>query len=123
MELPNHYLPIMPYLIIERADEFVEFIKTVFGAEERLTVPREDGTVMHAEYSFGKATIMFAAANETYKSFPCGMFVLREDIDEVYRRALSNGANSLQELGDREQGRSAGFQDVCGNQWWIMKLE
>lgn len=121
MEIPNYYLPIMPYLIVDRANEFIEFIKAVFGAEERLRVLREDGTLMHAEFILGKATIMFAAANNTYKPFPCGMFVLREDIDVVYQRALTNGAVSLQELGDRENGRTAGFQDRFSNQWWIMK--
>lgn len=121
MEMPDYYLPIMPYLIIEKSDEFIEFIKTVFDAEERTIARREDGTIMHAEFSFGKATIMCAAANETYKSRPCGMFVLREDVADVYKRALENGAVSLQELGERDYGQSAGFQDMSGNQWWITK--
>ncbi|MEP6923400.1 MAG: VOC family protein [Pyrinomonadaceae bacterium] len=123
METPDYYLPIMPYLIVEKANEFIEFIKEVFGAEEKLIAPREDGTIMHAEFSLGKATIMFAAANETYKSFPCGMFVLREDVDTVYHKALARGAVSLQELGEHGYGRSGGFQDKSGNQWWVTKLD
>lgn len=121
MKIPEYYLPLMPYLGIEKTDEFIKFLKAVFGAEERLVTLREDGTIMHAEYSFGKATIMFAATNEQCKARSCAMFVLREDVDEVYRKALENGAVSLQNIEERDYGRSAGFQDFCGNEWWVTK--
>jgi len=44
---------ITPYIIIERAPEFIEFLKAAFGAEERVRVPRPDGTIMHAELGIG----------------------------------------------------------------------
>lgn len=119
METPAYYLPIMPYLMVQDAPAFLQFTKTVFSAEERLIVPREDGSVMHGELSIGKATIMFADASETYLPFPCSMFIFVQNVDEVYEKGLANGAVSLQEIDNREYGRSCGFKDTWGNVWWI----
>ncbi|MFL9484400.1 VOC family protein [Chitinophagaceae bacterium LWZ2-11] len=123
MQTPDYYLPIMPYLVIKNAKEFIVFLKKVFNAQERMIVPREDGSIMHGEISIGKAVVLFTDATDEYKPFPGGMFLQVENIDEVYKSALANGATSTQELDNRDYGRSAGFQDAFGNQWWLSKPE
>ena len=119
MAKPDYYTQIMPYIIIDEADGFVPFIKAVFDAKERLIVPHTDGTIMHAEFSIGEGTIMFTQSTEKYAAFPCGMFILVDDVDETYARGLANGAESMQEPGDMEYGRAAGFKDKWGNVWWL----
>lgn len=121
MTTPNYYLPIMPYIIVKDAQGFIKFLKNVFGAEEKLTVSREDGSIQHGEMAFGKAVIMFAQADKTYQPFPCSMFLLIENIDSVYHAALENGAKSLQEPTDQDHGRSAGVMDAFGNIWWLTR--
>ena len=111
----------MPYIIIKDAQGFIKFLKNVFGAEEKLIVPREDGSILHGEMAFGKAVIMFAQADKTYQPFPCSMFLLIEDVDKVYHLALQNGAKSLQEPTERDHGRSAGVMDTFGNIWWLTR--
>ncbi len=119
MELPIHYLPIMPYMIVPKAYDFINFIKTVFNAEEKLIVPREEGIIMHAEFTIGKACIMFCDATDVYLPFPCSMFLFIENIEEIYKRGLVNGATSLQNIAERDYGKSAGFKDAFGNVWWL----
>ena len=109
----------MPYLVVSDADGFIEFIKTVFGAEEKLLVNTDDGSVMHAEYSINGGTIMFGQAGGEWKPSPCGMFVVVDDVDVIYRKGLENGATTIQEPGERGYGRAAGFLDKWGNQWWL----
>lgn len=121
MKTPDYYLPIMPYLIIDKVADFIEFTKAVFNAEEKMIVLKDDGTVLHGELSIGKAVIMFTDSTDHYKAFPAGMFIQIENIDTVFDLAISNGAVCLQAPGDREYGRSAGFQDRFGNQWWLTK--
>ena len=58
MIVPDHYSPIMPYLVVKNAVGFIEFIKTVFNAEEKLRVNTPDGSLMHGEYSINGGTIM-----------------------------------------------------------------
>lgn len=119
MARPDHYTQIMPYIIVEGAEGFIEFIKTVFDAKERLIVPHTDGTIMHAEFSIGEGTIMFTQCTDKYPSFPCGMFILQDDVDGTYAKGLANGAESMQEPSDQEYGRAAGFKDRWDNVWWL----
>ncbi len=121
MQTPDYYLPVMPYLIMENVKEFIEFAKAVFSAKEKMMVFREDGSVVHGELLIGRAVIMFTDAAGHYKSFPAGMFILIDKLDEVFNLAMEHGAICLQGIDDREYGRSAGFQDRFGNQWWITK--
>ncbi|MBX3289069.1 MAG: VOC family protein [Acidobacteria bacterium] len=119
MSTPEHYSPVMPYYIVPDTAGFIAFITNVFNAKEMLTVPSEDGSLMHGEYSINGGTIMFGQASEEWKSCTCGVFVLTEDVDATYKLGLENGAAGNQEPGDRGYGRSAGFIDKWGNQWWI----
>ena len=41
--IPDGYASVTPYLIISGAKAAIEFYKTVFGATERLCLPRPDG--------------------------------------------------------------------------------
>ncbi len=123
MNMPDYYLPIMPYLIINKAADFIEFVKKVFDADIKLIVPREEGVIIHGELTIGKAAIMFADATENYAPRPAGMFLLISNVDEVYQKALSAGCASLQEPTKMDYGYSAGFQDDFGNSWWITENE
>ena len=119
MKMPEHYSPVMPYIIVGNAEAFIGFITTVFGAEEKLRVNTDDGSPMHCEYSINGGTIMFGQAGGEWKSSPCGMFVVLEDVDAIYAKALENGATSIQEPADRGYGQAAGVLDKWGNQWWL----
>ncbi len=113
------YQQVMPYLIVENAAAFIEFTKTVFGAEENYKAMRDEKLIMHAEISIGSSVVMIADATELYKPQPAGLFVYVEDCDTVYNNALANGAASVSEPADQSYGRSAGFTDAFGNTWWI----
>lgn len=114
----------MPYIVLPNdAAGFIKFITNVFGAEEKLRVNHDSGEVMHAEYSINGGTIMFGQAGGEWKPFPCGMFLIVEDVDAVYAKGLELGAVGNQEPGNHGYGRSAGFIDAWGNQWWINNPE
>jgi uncharacterized glyoxalase superfamily protein PhnB len=119
MKLPQGYLPVMPYLIVPGAYKFIDFMKAVFNAEVRFLAPREEGVIMHAELQIQDAVIMFADATEQYQAMPAGVFLYLDGVDEIFARALANGATQLQELADREYGHGGGFADAFGNHWWV----
>jgi PhnB protein len=119
MTIPAHYSAVMPYLVVSDAEAFIKFIENVFGAEEKLRVNMDDGSVMHCEYSINGGTIMFGQAGGEWKPFPCGMFVVVDDVRALYERGLANGATGNQEPADRGYGLAAGMIDAWGNQWWL----
>ncbi len=117
--IPEGYQQVMPYLLVKDAAAFISFVKKVFGAEEVSKHMRDKSLIMHGEISIGKSVIMFADATETYGAKPTGMFVYVDDCDAVYAKAIALGAKSAAEPADQSYGRSAGFNDVFGNTWWI----
>ncbi|WP_423148995.1 VOC family protein [Rubrolithibacter danxiaensis] len=123
MKIPEKYLPLMPYLILNNAAAFSDFAVTVFNAKVQLLVPGEHSKVMHGELRIGEAVVMFADATEKWKEKPSGMYLYVPDVDSTYNLALIAGAESLMPPGKHEYGYTAGFEDPFGNQWWIVEPE
>src|SRR5215470_11430940 len=114
---------ITPYLIVERAADFMAFAAKVFGAEERMRVPRP-GTdlIMHAEMQLGDSIIEFADASAHFPARPTSLHLFTPDPDAVYNRAIAAGAKSIREPSDLDYGeRSGSVIDAFGNRWYIAK--
>ncbi|UUC45337.1 VOC family protein [Flavobacterium cerinum] len=121
MKIPTQYLPVMPYIITDQADAFLDFTKKVFGAKEQLIVPGEgERSIMHGEIRIFDAVIMFAQKPENFDCRPCGMFIYVEQVDPIYQKALQHNAVSLMHPIQQDYGYTAGFEDPFGNQWWIV---
>jgi len=124
MKIPNEYLPVMPYIITDDANGFLEFAKDVFGATPQMIVPGENGrSITHGEIRIFDAVIMFADKPENFGTCACGMFIYVEGVDSIYDKAVAAGAKSLMNPVRREYGYTAGFEDRFGNQWWIVEGE
>lgn len=118
MKIPPQYNRLMPYLIIPNAGKFMAFMKHVFGATEQMTVPREEGVIMHAEIRIGESVIMLADATEQFAARPAGMFIYVEKVDDIYSKAINAGATSTMKPAKMDYGYTCGFKDPFGNDWW-----
>jgi uncharacterized glyoxalase superfamily protein PhnB len=118
MNIPSRYNRLMPYLIIPRANQFIQFMKDVFSATEQIIVPRSEGVIMHGEIRIGDAVIMFADSTEQFTPRPAGIFIFVENVQETYNRALSSGAATLMEPQQQPYGFTCGFKDPFENEWW-----
>lgn len=126
MKIPSNYLPVMPYLIMDKSAQFLEYAKKVFGAKEQMIVPDESDpsrSIMHGEIRIHDAVIMFAQSTDTWKQKSAGMFIYVENADNVYNAGIEQGGTSLQKPEKKEYGYSGGFEDPFGNQWWIVQAE
>jgi len=121
MNIPEGHQAVMPYLMLDDAAGFIEFIKDVFGAEITQQSIR-DGVVGHCEASIGGSTIMFSNTREQWKAATANMFVYVSDADEAYEKAMMAGANNVMEIADLDYGRSGGVADPFGNVWWITSI-
>lgn len=124
MKIPENYLPVMPYLILNEATAFLEYTKRVFGATEQMIVPGEDArSIMHGEIKIHDAVIMFAQATGSYREKTAGMFLYVADVDKVYNTAVEQGGTAIIAPEKKDYGYTAGFEDPFGNQWWITQGE
>lgn len=119
LNIPEQYLPIMPYLIVHNAKALLSFSKDVFGATEQMIVTTDDNKIRHGEIRIADAVLMFADATGEWVAKTAAMFMYIEDVKKVYNLALKYGAISLEAPQQKEYGFSAGFEDPFGNHWFI----
>lgn len=119
--IPDGFRTVTPYLHIEGADRFIDFLKQAFDAQEtyRLDTPRGIG---HAQVRIGDSMVMISEKCDTdaWSATPSSLYLYVPDTDAVYKKAIAAGATSVMAPADQFYGdRSAGLRDAFGNTWWI----
>ena len=108
----------------------IEWLCSAFGFEKHLVVPGENGAIVHAQLSFGNAMIMLGSEfDNEYGKFvkspkdldginTQAAYIIVEEIDEHYRRAIDTGAEIILDIKDEDYGgRGYSCQDPEGNVW------
>ena len=60
--IPEGFRSLTPYLIVDGAKNFLEFIKNAFAATEKFVASGAAGNIKHAEARIGDSIIEFADA-------------------------------------------------------------
>ena len=116
--IPEGAQRVTPYLVVEGAAECLDFMRDVFGAEERFRMDAPDGKLGHAETTIGDSVIMVGDAGGEHPPQPAMLHVYVEDCDATFQKALAAGATALREPADQFYGdRSAQVRDRWGNKW------
>ena len=119
--IPDGYTAITPYLIVEGASEFIDFLVSAFGAVERFRLDMPEGGIGHAEVEIGGAVLMLS--DVLPPEFPPTSTLIHlyvADCDAVYAQALAAGATSVAEPADQFYGdHLARITDPNGNHWSI----
>jgi len=119
-DAPDGLHSITPYFTVEDAERLISFLPAALGGQVIKEDRNEDGRVQHARVRIGDSVIMINEAGSDYAANRSQMYLYVPDVDAAYRVALSEGATALMEPNLRPFGdRVAGFQDPCGNTWWI----
>src|SRR5437016_14664203 len=103
---------IYPCLYYDDAAAAIEWLCSAFGFTKRLVVPGPNGTIAHAELSFGPGVIMVGSAKPekgyaSPRSLPAvnqALCVHVDDPDAHLARALAKGATLIQGIKDEEYG-------------------
>jgi uncharacterized glyoxalase superfamily protein PhnB len=119
MDIQHGHQVVMPYLIIPNALKFFDFVRTVFNGNETARFLNDDGSLMHGEVNIGGSTIMFGNSSDQWEPQPAGLYINVEDADETFQTALDYGATIVNELSNKDYGRTGGVKDPFGNVWWI----
>jgi PhnB protein len=112
------FTTLTPYLVVQRPEDLVEFVKRAFGAEERYRTTGSAGG-LHTHVRIGDSMLMVGGMAGVEEN-PTSLHLYVEDADAVYERALAAGASSLQGPTEQPYGdREAGVKDAFGNEWFI----
>jgi PhnB protein len=128
--IPEGYNTLTPYLVIKDAAKAIDYYKKVFGATEVVRMPGPDGKVAHAELQIGDSRFMLADENPsmgqghtsatTIGGSPVSLYVYLPNVDDVFKRAIAEGAKELKPVQDQFYGDRSGFlRDPFGHLWGI----
>ena len=123
---------VIPCLRYRDAPQAIEWLCSVFGFEKQLVVPKDDGTIAHAQLSLGGGMIMLGSVAKVENAFGRltkqpdeidGMetqspYLVVEDADAVYQQAKAAGAKIEIEIKDEDYGgRGFSCRDLEGHLW------
>ena len=126
--IPEGYEHPIPSLVVDGADQAIEFYTRAFGAKERGRMNGPDGKVAHAELEIGDSVVMLAdpfpqSARRPPKELggtSVGVFLYVEDVDAVVERAVEAGATVTMPVDDMFWGDRYGqITDPFGHEWEI----
>ena len=123
---------VIPCLRYRDAPAAIEWLCGTFGFEKQLVIPNEDGTIAHAQLSFGNGMIMLGSAKTTdfgrFMKQPDEIggaetqtaYVVAADPDAIYSRAKAAGAVIELDIKDEDYGgRGFTCRDLEGHLWTI----
>ncbi|GIE99392.1 hypothetical protein [Paractinoplanes rishiriensis] len=120
---------VTPYVMVESAQPFVDFLKTAFDADiaKVVPLPTDPQRVIHAEARIGDGLLFFADAGPDggqCQKFPVEpahiqMWVTVPDADDAYTRAVNSGATPVMPVAAQDTGSRMGGFMAFGALWWV----
>jgi PhnB protein len=126
--IPEGYHTATPYLTVDGAARAIEFYQRAFGAKELFRMADPSGKVGHAEIQIGDSRIMLsdefpernARGPQSLGGSTVGIMLYVEDVDKVFKQAVTAGAKEVQPVKDQFYGdRSGALLDPFGHKWWV----
>lgn len=120
---------VTPYVMVESARPFVDFLEDAFDAEVSNVVPlpTDPERVIHAEARIGTGTLFFADAGPDggqCQRFPVEpahiqLWMTVPDAEAAYTRAVAGGATPVMEVTAQDDGNRMGGFMAFGALWWV----
>jgi uncharacterized glyoxalase superfamily protein PhnB len=111
--IPEGWPAVTPRIVVDEPEALVAFVKHVFDATGSFNPERP------SELRIGDSMLMISGSGDR-NQIPAFLYVYVEDADQTYRRALDDGATSIEDPSDLPYGdRRAMVRDRWGNTWQI----
>ncbi|MGH8487578.1 MAG: VOC family protein [Gammaproteobacteria bacterium] len=123
---------VIPCLRYRNAPAAIEWLCAAFGFEKQAVYPNEDGTIAHAQLTFGNGMIMLGSVldketewgrlikqpDEIEGAETQSAYVIVADADALYARAKATGAKIVVDIKDEDYGgRGFSCYDLEGHLW------
>ena len=127
--IPEGFRSLTPSLIMSNSTKAIEFYQQAFGAKKRRVFTMPDGYTIYAEIQIGDSILVLSDEIPAMKVFSplssgggtsAGLVLYVEDVDAVFKKAVSAGAKVTMPLEDAFWGdRSGSIVDPFGHRWML----
>jgi PhnB protein len=119
--VPDGFHTVTPYLVVDGAEDLIQFIEKGLGGKQVFTMMRrDDNKISHATVQIGDSIIMISDTMHDMKPEISMLYLYVDDPDAIYKSAMEARAESVQPMKDQFYGDRAGaVRDRWGNTWWI----
>ena len=127
---PANMPRIAPNVFYDDVGEALDWLAKCFGFETRMSMPGEDGKIMHAEMSVHDSVVMMSptADNEAWNTpaalggVTISLYVYVDDVDAHCAAAKAAGAEIVSDLEDMFWGdRTYVAKDLAGHRWTLAR--
>src|SRR5262249_10701029 len=117
MYIPEGFGTVFPYVVVDHAEKFADFLKNTFNAQEMGRTVQRNGRIANIRIKIGTSAFRVSeASEENMKAMPAAYYVYVEDVDATFDKALSHGATRWFDPMDMPyQDRQGGIIDPFGN--------
>lgn len=118
---PAGYTTVAPWVVTDDTGAFLDFVTAAFGGEEIGRVATEDGSIGHGEIRVGDTVVLAFDRRPEWPVMPSLLRVFVADVDAVFARAVTAGAEVVTVLSNSAFGQRGGrVKDPFGNIWWVV---
>ena len=126
--IPDGFHAITPSMVINDANEAIEFYKKAFDAKEIYRFPTPDGKILHAMIQIGDSFVMMSdefptmglKSPSTIGGTAVTLHLYVEDADKIFKQAVDSGAVVTMPIMDAFWGDRYGMViDPYGHSWAI----
>jgi PhnB protein len=125
--IPEGMHTLTPHITVKGAADYVDFLKSAFGAVEISRAPGPGGKLMHAHVRIGDSDLMM---NDYFPDFggppiadghwPITFHIYVPDVDAVFAKAVAAGCTATMPVSDQFWGDRYGqVKDPFGFNWAV----
>jgi PhnB protein len=124
--IPEGYHSATPYLTVNDAARAIDFYKRAFNAQEIMRMDGPPGKIAHAELQIGDSKLMLSdempggscRSPQSVGGTTAGVFLYVQDVDSIFKQAVSAGAKAEMPPADMFWGDRFGkLVDPFGHSW------
>jgi PhnB protein len=123
MYVPEEYGTLFPYMIVDDAEKFVQFLSKAFDSKEIGRTVLPNGRIANIRILIGTSAFMVSQSEDGgMKAMAGAYYIYVEDVDATFQQVIALGAEQMFEPVDMPYlDRQAGVTDPFGNIWWISR--
>lgn len=125
---------VIPCLRYRDTPAAIEWLSSVIGFEKNAVYPNPDGTIAHAQLTFGNGMIMLGSVQKAESEWGQSIkqpdeiggfetqspYLIAEDADAIYHKVKTAGGVIVIDIKDEDYGgRGFSFRDLEGQLWSV----